>query len=215
MCFSAPASFVVAGALTVMGLVTMRMVHDKRFLRLSSMPLFFALQQALEGVVWLSIDKIYIVQLLATYGFVFFAFMFWPVWIPWSLLPIEQTAWRRIILYTTLGAGAVFALISAFALLVYGARATAMDHHIVYNFSLPAPTFAAHAMQMQALYFFAIIIPALISSRRIIQGFGTAVAIAYVIAQIFYRPFIISTWCFFAALVSIFIFIAIRREQNK
>lgn len=215
MCFSAQASFVVAGALTITGLLAVRMVKDKHFLRLSCIPLFFALQQALEGIVWLSIDKMYVVQLLATYGFVFFAFMFWPVWISWSLLPIEQTAWRRLMLYTTLAGGVIFALIALFALLIYGARASVVDHHIVYNFSLPAHTLSAHALQMQALYFFAVIIPALISSRPFIQGFGTAVAVTYVIAQIFYRPFIISAWCFFAAIVSIFIFVAIQQEQKK
>jgi hypothetical protein len=210
MCFSASASFIVAGALAITGLLSVYMVKNKAFFRIASVPLFFGLQQAAEGVVWLTIDRVFFISQLAAYAYLFFSLMFWPVWISWSLLPIERQRWRRLILYATLAAGAVFALASIIMLLLHRLEAMVVDHHIFYKFG---PT--THLLQAQALYFFAAVIPLLISSRRTIQGFGTAVAVAFVISQIFYQPFFISTWCFFAAFVSIFVFIIIRREQYE
>ena len=52
-----------------------------------------------------------------------------------------------------------------------------------------------------------------LSSLRHAWIFGILVAIAYVIAEYFYVATFISVWCFFAAIVSLFIYKILRDNQ--
>ncbi len=57
MCFSASASFAVSAALLPVSAFTINYAwrYDKRYLALAAFPLMFGVQQAFEGVLWLSI----------------------------------------------------------------------------------------------------------------------------------------------------------------
>ena len=54
MCFSASASFLAASLLLVTGIYALKKVKSKKQIPLALIPLFFAFQQAAEGVIWLS-----------------------------------------------------------------------------------------------------------------------------------------------------------------
>jgi hypothetical protein len=59
MCFSATASFVSAAALTPLGLLSVRLAsghNPSREIPLALLPVLFASQQALEGLVWLGLE---------------------------------------------------------------------------------------------------------------------------------------------------------------
>ena len=95
MCFSATASFVTAMGLTPVGIVSLTMARRldaKRWQPLALIPLLFATQQALEGVVWLLLDSpapspgLHLVSL----AYLGFAFALWPVWIPWCALRLSS-----------------------------------------------------------------------------------------------------------------------------
>ena len=58
MCFSAPASFVAAAVTGAVGVAAMMRVHRREELPLAAMPLFFAVQQAIEGFLWLSLRRL-------------------------------------------------------------------------------------------------------------------------------------------------------------
>ena len=55
MCFSAPASFVTAGITGAIGIVALTRVGEPRELPLAAPPLLFALQQSIEGLLWLNL----------------------------------------------------------------------------------------------------------------------------------------------------------------
>ena len=54
MCFSAYASFVAGSALLVVGAVTVVKAQQKRELPYAAIPLLFAVQQLIEGAIWLT-----------------------------------------------------------------------------------------------------------------------------------------------------------------
>ena len=59
MCFSAAASFATAAVLIPLGGYTLKTAwqKDQRYLGWASFPLFFGIQQALEGGVWLALGR--------------------------------------------------------------------------------------------------------------------------------------------------------------
>src|SRR5262249_3687551 len=57
MCFSAAASFSAAGLLGLAGIGTLAQVRKRIELPLAVTPLLFAAQQAIEGVLWLTVNQ--------------------------------------------------------------------------------------------------------------------------------------------------------------
>jgi hypothetical protein len=55
MCFSAAASFVTAGVTGAIGAVALTRVNEPRELPLAATPILFALQQSIEGLLWLNL----------------------------------------------------------------------------------------------------------------------------------------------------------------
>jgi len=53
MCFSAEASFIAGGILSIAGIVTLAKTQNPSYRALASIPLLFGLQQIGEGFVWL------------------------------------------------------------------------------------------------------------------------------------------------------------------
>lgn len=84
MCFSAPASFVTAGITGVIGIAALVRVRAPRELPLAAAPLLFALQQIIEGLLWLNLPLAPEGSLSAvlTFLFLFFAEAFWPLYAP-------------------------------------------------------------------------------------------------------------------------------------
>lgn len=81
MCFSAPASFATAVVTGVIGIVAISRTTQRRELPLALVPLIFAIQQGIEGVLWLTLPEdtpaVSFGGLVNAY--LFFAQVFWPV----------------------------------------------------------------------------------------------------------------------------------------
>jgi hypothetical protein len=88
MCFSANASFAASGALAVIGIATLRETKTARERFLAAMPLFFSVQQAIEGFEWLARAPSALQTDLA-YAFLAIAVAFWPVYIPAVVYLVE------------------------------------------------------------------------------------------------------------------------------
>ena len=82
MCFSAPASFLSGSVLIGIDIYCLHHLRkkDKKYLLFALIPLFFGIQQFIEGFIWLGINggQHTITKTLA-YLYLFFAFSFWPV----------------------------------------------------------------------------------------------------------------------------------------
>lgn len=199
MCFSAQASFGASAVLGVMGVYALRKAKlQERFLAM--VPLLFAIQQACEGIVWITYanPSYDLITAMATYGFCFFAYFFWPVWIPITVLKMETNSQKKPLLQFLLGLGIVVASVLIISTLAKGIQTTVSCSHIDYDIFLPGIVGTIGAF----FYCIATIIPLFISSKKGLPLFGFLTLASVGITCIFYNAYFTSVWCFFAALLS-------------
>ena len=92
MCLSAQVSFAASVFLVVGGAAITIVAARKnwRYVPMALIPLFAGVQQFMEGNVWLGITGDNPFQVLwAAFGFIFFTWFMWPIWVPFSMYVIE------------------------------------------------------------------------------------------------------------------------------
>lgn len=225
MCFSATASFGLASMLTVSGAYCLhRAIKRKReFIPLAIIPIGFGIQQALEGGVWLARNHAdtRLVQPLAA-GFLAFALIFWPVWIPFSASLIEKRpSPRRLLRYTTVGSLLIH--LAIYAPLLTGSQPIGVTvvHHSLHYSLAETPLFALAAQHpplydilliaSQLAYVALVSTPLLASSERRLAHFGVAVLLSAFVSHIFFAYAFESVWCYFAAAMAIYLMMVFRR----
>ena len=98
MCFSATASFTAGAVLLGIGALTLKAAKRPREWPFAAIPLLFATQQLIEGVIWLTFNAdAPLLNTVMTRAYSFFSHVLWPVYLPVAVLMIEQTApeWPR------------------------------------------------------------------------------------------------------------------------
>jgi hypothetical protein len=213
MCFSASASFTSSVLLTVIGTETLRKVHKPSQIVFACVPLFFAFQQLMEGILWLAINQAGFagLQAVATYVFVVMAQVIWPLLIPLSVLLMEQNKTRKRIIFNLLFAGAISALYYIYRLIFFGIHAEISNLHIAYT----NPFRDSFGMTAVILYLAATLGPLFVSSIKRTHVLGMTMVLSVLISAVFYRQCLTSVWCFFAAVISFGIFYIIRDAHVK
>lgn len=204
MCFSAEASFAGGVIISAIGIAVATKVHKPSQLLFASIPLFFGLQQFTEGVLWLTIPhpEFANLQQFATFLFLIMADVLWPTLIPLSILLMERNARKRKTLWFLLIAGLSVSTYYAFCLLFLNVTPQIMGYHIKYFTDFPE----ALAIPALILYLVATLPPLFISSTKRIYIMGILMFFSCLITAIFFTQFLLSVWCFFAALISMVIF---------
>jgi hypothetical protein len=200
MCFSAPVSFIASGGLAAVGAASFaaaRTHFNKRLKLIAAIPLMFAIQQAFEGAQWLA-ARPSIASTVAGYGFLFFAFLFWPVYVPAAVYRVDEK--RRRITRWLIGAGVVVSLYLFTILLTQAPRIAITNKSIDYQFIIP---FRGAAI---AAYMLAVCGAPMLSGNRAFRWLGFCVFVFALIAAAFFRATFISVLCFFAALISVFVY---------
>jgi len=212
MCFSAQSSFAAATVLTGVGFVSLRQVrHYPKYYMLASVPLIFALQQAAEGVVWLTLNNPQYTWLHQCAGllFIIIAQVLWPIWNPIGLLMFETHAYRKKILGVFSILGILVGSYSAYILATTPLTILETCNSLYYDF-LHTP------LALQDIYLFLYTIPTVMSLfvTQLKLGWFLGVAlIAALFASWFFKAAALgSVWCFCAAILSIFIIVALRKE---
>lgn len=199
MCFSAPASFVTAAVTSAIGIVALTRVNEQRELPLAAMPLLFALQQGIEGLLWsnlpLAPDGSFSRALTLLY--LFFAEAFWALYAAIAAWLVERSEHRRRLMGICLGVGAGVGAYLLWWNLDHPQVPTILDGHIVY-LTKYWPSYA-----VGVAYAAATGLPLLLSSQRTVFVFGAIVLAGLVVAYTLYWEALISVWCFFAAAASI------------
>lgn len=203
MCFSPAASFTAAAILSGVGTAALRKTSSTREKALASIPLVFAGQQLVEGMLWLCLLHGYSVQAQywLTQIYSGFAGIVWPVLIPFSLHLIEPSHTHRRLIAVVGMVGAGVAGCTAFVILRFGFTAEILSNCIYYDNSAPTLPFAV------AVYAVATCAAFFCSSHRLLRWLGAVNVAGFFIAYYFYRFNLISVWCFFAALISGFIYL--------
>ena len=213
MCFSAEASFGAAAALLPIGgyCVQSALRKDRRYLPLALVPVAFGMQQAAEGCVWLGLhhgDEELVTR--ASVGFLYFALVFWPVWIPFSLLFTEERRPAKRLLAATTVLSLVWLLLYAPVAIDPGrwVQTDVVHHSIAYRVD-GLPGFQVVPRPLWRLAYLAFICGPLGLAQRGGGGTrlraigGSAVAVLFVICYLVYEYTFTSVWCFFAALLSL------------
>ena len=199
MCFSATASFVAAGALGAAGGLTLAKAKTKREIPLASIPLLFGVQQAIEGIVWISFSSP-VVNAVAAYAYTLFSHVLWPIFVPLSLLLIETNHVRKNILRALLIIGSLVGLYLLYFISIAPVTAHVLNCSIAY---LPV---APYSLIVTAFYLVVICGSFFVSSHRILNLLGVTVLTSFAVATWFYTQVFVSVWCFFAAILSIIIY---------
>jgi len=200
MCFSAAASFTASGVLSIVGTATLIKTKHKKTWLLAIVPLVFALQQFVEGLLWLSLKNGAGYTLLLTHIFLFFALLFWPVYVPLVTLLLEPQKIRRIIIFFFCAGGAIVGVLLYVNFLREPAAAMVVNKCLLY----PAPDSFPNLFYY--LYILFIIGSGAVSSRPVIKLLSLLGLISALISWLVYAVNFISVWCFFAAIISAVIY---------
>lgn len=210
MCFSATASFASAAILGVAGIASIKKTQSANQLVFASVPILFAVQQLAEGFVWLShsgMDQPAWHQWPVTF-FLSFALVIWPLCVPIASLLIETNNTRKLIQYICLGLGVVFSVFTTFYLFTYDVSASISNYHVYCNVEFPHRRDSLTSL----FYFGATVIPLIASSHKGVPALGLLIFASYMITKYFYGDYVISVWCFFAALSSGVIYLLVANK---
>lgn len=216
MCFSATASFVSAALLGGIGTVSVIQNTSNRHRMLTTIPLLFAVQQASEGVVWVTIGRPEQTAVLsaAVHLFLGFALLLWPVWLPMSLLQMEPTEARRRQIRTVIGVGCFVSAGGAFMLWRWPPVAVLSQHSIRYEY--PHLGHGAAQVGYFLLYLVPALVPTFLSTRTIGRWIGVVLIATLVAAIVLKLGALTSVWCFFATAVScVIVWSTHHRQQRK
>ena len=235
MCFSATVSYSAAAVLVSTGVYAVqqaRRLHPPYWMW-ALVPVFFGFQQAFEGRVWQVLDAGNANAVLPftsaavpfALGFHFFSHFLWLWWLPlcsYLVEPSQSSLSNKPgniakLRKWVIGGCAIF---GAFAgTLVYSVMlfhpewmsVAVREHSILYNFSVPDSSAIHIPITPVTLYGLIILVPLFLSSHRLIRIFGVLVVLSMALASVTYNAAFISVWCFFAALLSLYLVYMIRR----
>ena len=202
MCFSATASFTAGTLLLGIGTLVLRAARRPNELAFAAIPLLFAIQQLVEGVVWLTFNfDAPLLNTLMTHVYSFFSHVLWPAYIPLAVYMLEPPGRRRRALIPVVAIGAAVSTYLLYMLVVYSVVSRPIGQHIEYE----SPHFYAAAVML--LYLFSTTVSPLLSTHRMVKVFGVLALLSFTAAYYFYAAWFISVWCFFAAVLSSIIYL--------
>ncbi|WP_308435298.1 DUF6629 family protein [Sphingomonas glacialis] len=187
MCFYATASFTAGAGLLIIGAITVRRTRTTAELPFALIPAMFGVQQVIEGALWLTFpDKAPLLNVVLTYAYFVFSHVFWPIYVPFAVMLIEGTNWRRKTAMAIAVASDMAGLYLSYALITQPIVARVVGHHITYV----SPHF--YGVAVMALYLLGTCVSPLFSSHRMARAFGVAASISFVAAYIFFAMWFIS-----------------------
>lgn len=176
-------------------------------------PILFGLQQASEGIVWVTMGQPDSSSLFhfAVLAFLFCALIFWPSWIPWSLRQLEVEKPRRKVMFALGALGITGSLYSCWLLFTGAPNAEILGHCVVYTF--PAWKAPIPSVFYILGYTLPTIVPFLISSLRLAKVTGWLFLIGLILTFFIREQALTSVWCFSASVISFFITLDVIAER--
>jgi hypothetical protein len=219
MCFSATASFTTAATLMPVAAYTIGTAFkaDKRYLGFAVFPLFFGIQQFLEGGLWLKIGQPDTARThLYALGFLFFAYFVWPFLVPFAAFLVETRRNRRRVFLGLSIFGFLLGL-SLFVPLLLNpdwVPLRIVKHSIDYNSRLIWEGIVPYTV-IRVIYASIVCLPLLFSSEKHIRNFGVIITLSVIAGFAFAQYAFTSVWCFMAAILSIYLLIAMRGVSRR
>jgi hypothetical protein len=227
MCFSASASFTASAVLIPLGMYSThiaRTTGQKGYMPLAMTPIFFGVQQFVEGLEWTAIDagKIEPLTTLAGLGFLFFAYCFWMIWIPWSAWSIarftespglvRRLKWVAIV-STILGTAFYLPVLFNPPALQPAIHSTGRLVYDISNLHSAIHNFVNTEPVGELVYWGFIVLPLVALSDKAVRLFGVLIFVSIFLTWFTYSKTFNSVWCFYCAILSIFIIWIVNRPR--
>lgn len=202
MCFSPEADVVgglLVGAVGIDALLHVRRRHDH--LAFAVLPLLLGAHQLTEAFVWWGLrgEVPSVVEHLATWIYLLFAFVVLPVYVPAAIRALEPPGPRKSLMTVFIGTGVVVSAVLLIAMIRGPVTAHLGNAHIGYRTELRA------GLLITGSYIVATCGAAIVSGYRWIAAFGCVNLIAVAaLARLTIDGFA-SLWCGWAALTSLVI----------
>ncbi|MBS0424336.1 MAG: hypothetical protein JSR71_07920 [Proteobacteria bacterium] len=202
MCFSAEASFIVSGTLLVIGASTIRKTVYSKDFPVALIPLIFAAQQLVEGLLWvtLSHSDTSPIQFWLSNIYGVFIGIIWPLFAPFAVYYAETDNLRKKIIAAIGLAGAGLAIYTAIGLADEPVIAEIIHHSINYKHHVGS------YQLIIVLYLLATCVPFIFSSYKHLYLAGIIITTGFFVAYFTYLETFASVWCFFAAVASTLIY---------
>lgn len=205
MCFSAPASFIAGTALSAIGVAALRNTRARSELPFAMIPLLFGIQQLTEGVIWLTFSyDAPILKESMTYIYSVFSHVLWPIYVPFAIGIMEAIIWRKKAIFAFGVAGLAVGLYLLYFIVATPMVAEVVGRHIVYD----SPHY--YLIPVMIVYVAATCVSCLFSSHGFVKLFGALMFLSFMAAYIVHVMALVSIWCFFAAILSLLIYIHLR-----
>lgn len=202
MCFSATASFAAGALLSAVGVATLRKAKTRAERPFSMIPLLFGIQQLIEGVIWLTFSHdAPLLKQAMTYLYSGFSHVLWPIYVPFAMAVLEAVPWRRKVIVAFEAAGVPVGLYLLYVLVTRPLVAEVVGSHIVYV----SPHF--YTMPVMVAYLAATCVSCFFSSHGFVKLFGVLALLSFIAAYLVHITALISIWCFFAAILSLLIYL--------
>lgn len=218
MCFCEPVSYAAGGILLVGGVFAGWKAFriNKRYFPVSQMPTLAGFQQFAEAHVWMGMNNADPSMIWwAAMTFIFFSWLIWPVWIPFSIYFLEPPASRRkmpLLAFAT--AGLVFGLVLFVPHVFHpdwvnvriNRQSLAYEDTMFLDYLIPR-------WQTYTIYIFLLVVPAMISTYLHIRLFGLTLIAVLVVVYAFLAYAYISLFCFLAGLATLHLIYIILRNK--
>ena len=205
MCFSATASVAAGTSLSIIGVATLRNTSHRTEIPFAMIPLLFGIQQLIEGVIWLTFaHEAPMLRQTMTYAYSAFSHVLWPVYVPLAIGVLEVTRWRRKVLAGFEVAGLTVGLYLLYIIVTRPVVAQVVSRHIEYI----SPHFYIGVVIV--LYVAATCLSGFFSSHRFVVLFGGLALASFVATYLFYAHALVSVRCFFAAILSVLMYVHLR-----
>jgi len=180
---------------------------------LAAMPLFFAIQQGVEGLLWLSLtdgSERPEASLLLANVFLVFAKVVWPILTPFAVVLIEARPGRRRLIRWCCAAGVLAGAFFAWSLVANPHMAWIESGHIAYSPEHQLPWIIG------SMYVAATCVAPLLSSHAAVKVLGIIVTAGSAVTYFLYWEAYTSVWCFFSAAASgVIVFYFEKARQHR
>jgi hypothetical protein len=205
MCFSAAASFIASGSIGAIGTASLLKAPNGRERAYAAVPFIFAAQQAVEGVVWLTMGSP-VLNMVSVKAYLMFAYAFWPAYIPWAVRMAEPSPTRRRFMFPLIIAGWVIGATGLVAVILSQTPVAFYCGNLRYVMPMINPLYGLFYVGVGTL-------TCLMSSSRWIVAFGISLVASCAVAFTVYTNAGPSVWCFFAAMLSFLVYFHIRQRR--
>lgn len=203
MCFSATADLAAGSVITALGVVCVARVRRGRDVPMAALPLVLGVHQLVEAIVWHGGGG----RGPATVVWAVIALPLLAAWVPLAVLSASAPG-ARLRLVVPVVVGLVTCAILAYCLVDEPPVADIRGHTVGYSVDVP------HASWAIAGYLVATVGSLLITADAGLRLLGVLTAIGAAICAAVWRLEFVSTWCAFAAVVSIVMLVWVRRPAT-